>query len=147
MHMEDQVFFFTHFVSYFSRTHQDVRVVCRENGDVCVCSYTPVTIKMSWVIDVKVEYTPVPKHCTLKVYRGMKLRAVHIFWCTAVGEAYVSLDSDTGEYHFQPSHDSSEKNFWCCYCWTSGCPACSLWLHWLIWAGCDVWKDKKCTSG
>jgi len=104
MHLEDQVFLFTHFVSYFSRTHQDIRVVCRENGDECVCSNTPV-----------------PKHCTLKVYKGMELNAVHIFWSTAVGGAYASLDSDTGGCHFQPPHDSSEKCFWCCYCWTSGC--------------------------
>lgn len=115
MHLEDQVFLFTHFVSYFNRTHQDIRVVFREKG-MSVCSNTPVSIKMAWMIDVKYEYTAVPKHCTLKVYKGMELNAVHIFWSTAVGGAYVSLYSDTGGYHFQPSHDSSEKCFWCCSC-------------------------------
>jgi hypothetical protein len=110
-----------------------------------VCSNAPLSIKMSWVIDVKDEYTPVPKHSTLKVHKGMKLKAVHIFWSSAVGGAYVSLDSDAGGYHFQPSHDSSEKCFWCCCCWTCSCPAWGLWLHWLIWAGCDVWNDKKFT--
>jgi len=39
MHLEDQVFLFTHSVSYFIRTHQDIRVVCRENGDECVFKY------------------------------------------------------------------------------------------------------------
>jgi len=127
LHLEDQVFLFTHFVSYFSRTHNTkISGWCVERMGMSMCSNTPVSIKMAWMIDVKYEYTPVSKHCTLKVYKGMELKAVHIFWSTAVGGAYVSLDSDTGGYHFQPSHDSSEKCFLCCYCWTSGCPACSL---------------------
>jgi len=117
---------FLHILSLISVEHTKISGWCVERMWMSVFSNKPVSIKVSWVIDVKDEYTPVPKHCTLKVYKAMKLKAVHIFWSSAVGGAYVSLDSDTGGYHFQPSHDSSEKCFWCCYCWTSGCPTCSL---------------------
>jgi hypothetical protein len=117
---------FLHILSLISVEHTKISGWCVERMGMSVCSNTPLSIKMSWMVDVKDEYTPVPKHCTLKVYKGMKLKAVHIFCSSAVGGAYVSLDSDTGGYHFQPSLHSSEKCFWCCHCWISGCPACSL---------------------